>query len=428
VNLPTLLRAAAAAAACAMILAAGCRDPDTRPDPAGDFDAGAERSDAALLPAEAEDAERAAESYVPCPASAAVLDDPDALFDLAGALAGQGEYAASLSCAQRAAELVPPAVEAHQLRAVALAALGRHDEARVAFSRALALDPDDPDTLAAAADYYINGFGARDREATELGLAYARRGAANVIERWRQDDPVHGELRLLEAQALNDLGRPDDALRAVERALEVAEPPADALHERGVSLLHLARFEEAEAAFLRYLDEHEASPRAAFARWHLGLIHERRGDEELAREAFARAAASSNGRIREPLAVSEEAFSAELEAAIASLSAAERALLDRVALEIADLPAVEDLEGASPPLAPTILGLTRGPPDGELEPAPTGDRKAPPEHAIVLYRKNLARIAGDRLELGRAIRDTLRHELGHVRGLSEADLRHRGLE
>jgi predicted Zn-dependent protease with MMP-like domain len=57
-----------------------------------------------------------------------------------------------------------------------------------------------------------------------------------------------------------------------------------------------------------------------------------------------------------------------------------------------------------------------------------GDAEVPPDRAIVLYRKNLARVAADRAELGRILRETLRHEIGHVRGLSEADLRHRGLE
>jgi Flp pilus assembly protein TadD/predicted Zn-dependent protease with MMP-like domain len=428
VNLLTLFRASArVAVACAAIASAGCRDPGAAPDPAEAFDAGAAPFDAAATPADAGDEARVPHAHVPCPASPAVLDDPDALFDLAAVLAGQGEHAASLSCAQRAAELVPPAVEAHQLRAAALAALDRHEEARVAFSMALALDPDDPDTLAAAADYYINDASAKRHEAIELGLAYARRGAANVTERWRQDDPVHGQLLLLEGQALNDLGRPGEALRVVERALELAEPPVDALHERGVSLLNLGRFEEAEAAFARFLEEHEESPRAPFARWHLGLIHERRGDDELARAEFARAAASSGGALREPLVVSEAEFSAELEAAIASLPSGDRELLARIELEVVDLPAAEDLEG-SPPLAPTILGLARGLAYGEKEPAATGDAQLPPDRAIVLYRKNLARVVADRAELGRILRDTLRHEIGHVRGLSEADLRHRGLE
>jgi len=58
-------------------------------------------------------------------------------------------------------DMSPQAVEAHHLRGAALAALGRDAEAQVAFSLALALDPDDPETLRAVADFYINGNGER---------------------------------------------------------------------------------------------------------------------------------------------------------------------------------------------------------------------------------------------------------------------------
>jgi predicted Zn-dependent protease with MMP-like domain len=102
--------------------------------------------------------------------------------------------------------------------------------------------------------------------------------------------------------------------------------------------------------------------------------------------------------------------------------------LTAVELEIEDLPAADDLDATSPPLAPTLLGLYRGLPHGESAREATGDAGAAAARAVVLYRKNLARVAGDHDELARQIRATLRHELGHVRGLSEADLRRRGLE
>ena len=48
--------------------------------------------------------------------------------------------------------------------------------------------------------------------------------------------------------------------------------------------------------------------------------------------------------------------------------------------------------------------------------------------SIVLYRKNLARAVKTRAELSEQIRDTLLHEIGHLEGLDEDDLRRRGRE
>ena len=43
---------------------------------------------------------------------------------------------------------------------------------------------------------------------------------------------------------------------------------------------------------------------------------------------------------------------------------------------------------------------------------------------ITLYRVPISRVAGNRQRLPRAIHDTLLHELGHLFGMSEADLNH----
>ena len=88
---------------------------------------------------------------------------------------------------------------------------------------------------------------------------------------------------------------------------------------------------------------------------------------------------------------------------------------------VADLPDPVDLKAVQPPFPPTILGLYRGPVG--RAPAP-GDE--PP--SIVLYRKNLARAVKSRTELSEQIRDTLLHEIGHLEGLDEDDLRRRGME
>ncbi len=93
-------------------------------------------------------------------------------------------------------------------------------------------------------------------------------------------------------------------------------------------------------------------------------------------------------------------------------------------MEVQDLPDVEDLRAVDPPLSPAILGLFRGPSEGEPCTAEDGPRC----RSIVFYRKNLLRFARDRAELSEQVRVTLLHELGHLHGESEDQLRDRGLE
>src|SRR5665213_623178 len=85
------------------------------------------------------------------------VDAPVAdLLDRASERFDHGDYAGTLACAEEAARQAPRSVEAHHNRAIALMHLDRLDEARDALELALALAPDDPQTLEAAADLHIN--------------------------------------------------------------------------------------------------------------------------------------------------------------------------------------------------------------------------------------------------------------------------------
>ncbi len=370
-----------------------------------------------------------------CPASG---QDPDAVLDEASRLLyDSGGFKAALACADLAVDLVPQAVEAHHYRAAALAALGRYSEAQVAFAMALARDPDDPETLAAAADFYVNIAQPKQRSAILLGLEYARRGSGRAASRRRLDRQLRARLSLLEAEALNDLGQSDAALPRVESALKLAPQNPAALHERGVSLFSLCRFRDAESAFKAVLAQQPDDP---YAHYHLGLIDERGGRQVEAEQHFARARALAPDDFPPPVEMSAEEFRAEVDRAIAEQTPELRRALAQAALELVDLPALDDLIAVDPPFAPTIMGLYRGLPLAQTDGA---DRKAVPDHdqhqdrdqdepipprAVVLYRKNLIRAVRSRDELVRQIRRTLIHEIGHLQGLDEDELRRRGLE
>jgi tetratricopeptide (TPR) repeat protein len=459
-------------AAVALALPSGCRTrPSSEPGPVvaddggpggtrGALRGGVERPSASPGGADHHDHGE----IVPCPVAGG---DPDEVLDEAGRLLYEvNDLRAALACAELSVDLVPQAVEAYHYRAAALAALGRYPEAQVGFAMALARDPDDPETLAAAADFYINVALPKQRASVQLGLEYARRGSGRAASRRRLDRRLRARLFLLEAEALNDLGQSDLALGRVDAALRLTPRMTSALHERGVSLFSLCRFREAEEAFVAVLAEKPDDP---YAHYHLGLIYERAGRGAEAEAHLARSRELAPEDFPPPVLISPEEFQAEVAEALAEQPPDVRRDLAQVRLELADLPAAEDLLAVDPPFAPTIMGLYRGLPLGVEEPpgrgaggaagqGPRGSSVAGeagaefasevvgtgrhgsdpsarprsldsiPPRAIVLYRMNLARAVRSREELDRQIRRTLIHEIGHLRGLDEDELRRRGLE
>jgi tetratricopeptide (TPR) repeat protein len=393
-----------------------------------------------------------APSWVDAPV-AALLDRAAEMFDGA-------DYEGALACAEEAARQAPRSVEAHHNRAVALLHLDRLDDARDALALALALAPDDPETLEAAADLNINQL-APSADRSQIGLEYARRGSRHVS---RHDSERAARLALLEGQALVDLGRSLEGLHRIDAALALSSKLTAAQYERGVALFELCRFAEARHMFERVL---ATTPDHGHALYHLGLIEERIGDDTVASHRLSEATARDPKAFPSPPSVSSEQFEEHVRRAVASLPPDVAADLAGIQVQAAEIPALDDLTAEKPPLSPTILGLFRGLPlDWKAEPAPPtqagragqagrgkkarhtvasndpaaaddgdaagahadGVRCAVPDRAIVLYRRNLLRTVGDEAELDRAITRTLLHEVGHLRGEDDGSLRDRGLE
>jgi tetratricopeptide (TPR) repeat protein len=324
----------------------------------------------------------------------------------------------ALACTEEALRLEPRAVATLALRARALAALERIEDARLASARALAVDPGDPEALLGAAELHVRRLGPA-RDALELGLEYALRGARAAAA--RKDRTLAARLGLVAGMAENDLGRSALALPHLDRALAALPDDPDVVYERGVALYELCRFDEAQRAFERAL---KLAPDDPWALHQLGLLLERKGDLARAGELLARARRLAPDEFPPELGVDADAFRREVRLAVAALPEEERRALEAVPVEIQELPAADDLLAVDPPLSPSILGLFRGP--AEDEPCTAAD--GPRCRAIVFYRKNLVRFARDRRELSEQVRVTLLHELGHLHGEDDEDLRARGLE
>ena len=109
-----------------------------------------------------------------------------------------------------------------------------------------------------------------------------------------------------------------------------------------------------------------------------------------------------------PFDCSEDEFAAIVEAELQALPGWIVREIDvrNVAIDIAD----------QRHRSPGTLGLYR------TQTTPGGVSGAPPLREITLYRLPIVRAAGSRSELRRVVHDTLLHELGHLFGMSEADL------
>lgn len=324
----------------------------------------------------------------------------------------------ALSCAAQWCAENPNDAQGHSERGAALSALGRYDEAQMAYARALALDPDHLDALMGAAQLYVVLL-ANSRERDELGAVYAEHGLQ--VAQDAKDKKSIAEFARLAAMAYNDLGQAKDALERAELARSLEPDNREALFERAVALFELCRFPEAKAAFSTMLDDPD---RRAHAHRHLALILEREGKLKEADKHFAKAHDYAPEDFPEPQLLPQDVFRAELAKAVKALPEDMQKDLAGIPVTAEEIPKDEDLLSGDPPLSPGIIGLFRGPPLGEA----CTPEEGTPCRSVVLYRKNLARAVRSHDELIEQIRVTLLHEVGHLRGEDDYELAARGLE
>ncbi len=330
----------------------------------------------------------------------------------------EDRFGEALSCAAKACALQPDSAQAHSERAAALSALGRFEEAALAYSRTLAVNPDHLDGLLGAAHLYIVSLPS-SRERDELGVLYSERGVQLCRE--LSEPKLATQFAMLSAMAFNDLGQATEALQRTNDVLRAEPHEAEASYERAIALFELSRFTEAKNAFSTLLQDRE---RSAHAYYHLGLLLERESAFDVAERYFSKARSLSILDFVEPHKISPQEFRAEVERAVKELPEDMRKDLEGVPVEPEELPSDRDLTRGKPPLSPTILGLFRGP---SLR-GHCGPQDGVPCRSIALYRRNLLHAARTRLELLEQIRVTLLHEVGHLRGEDDFELAARGLE
>ncbi len=328
-----------------------------------------------------------------------------------------GEYEKALSCAAQASALAPNDVLAHTEHGNALSALNRFDEAKMAYARALALEPESLEALLGAAHLYALALPSA-RDVDELGSIYAERGFDLATSAHNDDLAI--DFAGVSAVAFNDIGMPTEALERADYVLQRRATDGDALYEKGLAAFELCRFDEARKVFQSLLKDPE---RSAHAHYHLGLILERDAKDAQSAHHFEKARAERPEDFPAPVEISAAEFEAQLQKTLAALPDDMQRDLKGVPVVAEDLPALADLTAGEPVLSPTILGLFRGPPLGA-----SCDGEGTPCRSVAVYRKNLARAVKTRDELDEQLRVTVLHEVGHLRGEDDSELAARGLE
>lgn len=323
------------------------------------------------------------------------------------------EFEEALRLAEEAIALNATSVGALDLRANALAELGDFEAADEAFAALLEREPNNIAWQLAAADVLIRQPG-DDRDRVEAGLEMLDRAesAAN------HDEQLSAALELLRGVALNQLGDSEGALEAFAKVLDADPDNDEAKLERAIALFESCQFDAAWAAFEKFSRDFPDEP---WAFHYLGLIAERRNQPS--KSWFEKAQRLDGDEFPLPIVLSDEAFGAAVQEAIAALPGHSKPHLANAVIDVQALPSDEDLKEGG--LSPSILGVFRGVPIDERSPTNSADFETA---RITLFKKNLERFARNREELLEEIRITVLHEVGHLLGLDEDELFERGLD
>jgi len=217
-----------------------------------------------------------------------------------------------------------------------------------------------------------------------------------------------------------DLGKVADARQTLGELPAADEVQLDPVWSLEIGYLLLA-VEDAAEARRRFQSLADADPELADAWYGVGLAAEAQDDETGKRDAWTRVLKLDERRPLEDPLLTEAEMASEAEQALAELPERARKLIENVPILVAELPARADVATG---LDPRLLGLFAG----TSHPDASNLGAAPQLTQILLFRKNLERVAGDVDELRDEIRTTLLHETGHFFGMSEDDLAAVGLE
>ncbi|MCP4006481.1 MAG: tetratricopeptide repeat protein [bacterium] len=324
---------------------------------------------------------------------------------------GRGDEA--LAWIDEALRANPLGAEARNGRGEILWDSGLIEEAVAEFAKAAEADP----------DYFpaqLNHIEILIEEFHEYEMALE---VSDAILAVRIDRPVEAEVYYLKAKALFYLDDLEGSLFLLRRASKAQADVGIYRGFEGQILFELGLFDEARKALDRALI---LEPDCAHSSYYMAHLYEHAGDYEHAERLFAEAAEIDPQLYPVPTRISDEEFEAAATAALRELPEQIRRYVETCPIIIEDLPDVELVRSES--ISPQVLGIFLG--------VPVTDPDSNPHHApeprsdtdrIVLFKRNLEKIAGDLEELIEEIRVTVKHEIGHYLGMDEDEVERLGL-
>lgn len=329
--------------------------------------------------------------------------------DQAGKASSGGRTEEALAWLDEALRLNPRGAEARNGRGEILWDQGRHGEALREFSRATAVAP----------HYYPAHLNRLELLTEEFGEYEDALDLADEILGHALEASVEGELFYLKSKALFYLDDLEGALFLLRRALQVGGEQSVYRGFEGQIYFELGRLGKARGALQR---ANQLDAESAHTLYHMALLAEHERDFDGADALFLQAECLNPELYTRPARIPHADFMKAAEDALHRLPVGIGRYVNDCTITIEELPDRALVEGES--VSPQVLGLFIGTPTFRSTDASAGQRFS--TDRLVLFKRNLEKVAGTHEELVEQVQITVKSELGLYLGLDEEEIERLG--
>jgi len=333
--------------------------------------------------------------------------------DQAMEASSNGQTDEALAWLDEALRANPSGAEAHNSRGEILWDNSRAEEALDEFERAIEADGEYQPAHLNRIEILIEEFQEHE-EALDL---------SDELLQGTLEKPIEAEVYYLKAKALFYLDDLEGALFLLRRAIKIQGEVGIYRGFEGQVLFELGNYEEARRSLERGL---ALEPECAHSTYHMALVQEHTGQLENAERSFAKAARLAPELYPLPTRIDDAEFEAAADQALRGLPEPIRKYTENCPVIVEDLPSEELVRQEF--VSPQVLGLFSGVAATEPGASPTlGTMQRTDTDKILLFKRNLEKIAMTRAELVEQIQITVKHEIGHFLGMDEEEVERLGL-